>query len=84
MLKGAGRFCSNSHNGLIPTCARGEFHPVFGPRDGDVVVLEYWGQSGFANTAQYRLIRQQKPIANWQFETEFLEVDLEACAFMIG
>ncbi len=43
MLKGAGRFCSNSHNGLIPTCARGEFHPVFGPRDGDVVVLEYWG-----------------------------------------
>src|SRR2546422_8183378 len=30
-LKGAGRFCSNSHNGLIPTCARGEFHPVFGP-----------------------------------------------------
>jgi hypothetical protein len=57
---------------------------VFGPRDGDVVVLEYWGQSGFANTAQDRLIRQQKPIANWQFETEFLEVDLEACAFMIG
>jgi nicotinamidase-related amidase len=28
----------------------GEFHPAFGPRDGDVVVLEHWGQSGFANT----------------------------------
>src|SRR5215469_6859080 len=28
----------------------GEFHPEFGPRDGDVVVLEHWGQSGFANT----------------------------------
>jgi hypothetical protein len=23
-----------------------------GPRDGDVVVLEYWGKSSFANTAQ--------------------------------
>jgi nicotinamidase-related amidase len=28
----------------------GEFHPEFGPREGDVVVLEHWGQSGFANT----------------------------------
>jgi len=28
----------------------GEFHPEFGPRDGDVVVLEHWAQSGFANT----------------------------------
>ena len=28
----------------------GEFHPEFGPRAGDVVVLEHWGQSGFANT----------------------------------
>jgi nicotinamidase-related amidase len=28
----------------------GEFHPEFGPCDGDVVVLEHWAQSGFANT----------------------------------
>ncbi|MFI5348346.1 MAG: cysteine hydrolase family protein [Elusimicrobiota bacterium] len=28
----------------------GEFHPDFGPRDGDVVALEHWGQSGFVNT----------------------------------
>ena len=28
----------------------GEFHPEFGPRDGDVVVLEHRRQSGFANT----------------------------------
>jgi nicotinamidase-related amidase len=28
----------------------GEFHPEFGPRAGDVVVLEHWSQSGFANT----------------------------------
>jgi nicotinamidase-related amidase len=28
----------------------GEFHPAFGPRPGDVVVLEHWAQSGFANT----------------------------------
>jgi len=28
----------------------GEFHPEFGPLEGDVVVLEHWAQSGFANT----------------------------------
>ena len=28
----------------------GEFHPEFGPREGDVIVLEHWGSSGFANT----------------------------------
>ena len=28
----------------------GEFHPEFGPREGDVVVTEHWAQSGFANT----------------------------------
>ena len=28
----------------------GEFNPEFGPRDGDVVMLEHWAQSGFANT----------------------------------
>jgi len=28
----------------------GEFNPEFGPRDSDLVVLEHWAQSGFANT----------------------------------
>jgi nicotinamidase-related amidase len=28
----------------------GDFHPEFGPRHGDVIVLEHWSQSGFANT----------------------------------
>src|SRR5258708_3900282 len=28
----------------------GEFRPEFGPQPGDVVVLEHWAQSGFANT----------------------------------
>jgi nicotinamidase-related amidase len=28
----------------------GEFHPDFQPQDGDIVVKEHWGQSGFANT----------------------------------
>ena len=28
----------------------GEFHPEFGPHEGDVIVLEHWAQSGFANT----------------------------------
>jgi nicotinamidase-related amidase len=28
----------------------GEFHPEFGPKSGDVVVLEHWAQNGFANT----------------------------------
>jgi nicotinamidase-related amidase len=28
----------------------GEFHPEFGHHPGDVVVLEHWAQSGFANT----------------------------------
>jgi nicotinamidase-related amidase len=28
----------------------GEFHADFAPRDGDVVVRQHWGQSGFANT----------------------------------
>jgi nicotinamidase-related amidase len=27
----------------------GEFHPEFGPREGDVIVLEHWAQSSFAN-----------------------------------
>jgi nicotinamidase-related amidase len=28
----------------------GQFHPEFGPKAGDVVVLEHWAQNGFANT----------------------------------
>ena len=28
----------------------GEFHPEFGPKPGDVVVLEHWAQNGFAST----------------------------------
>jgi nicotinamidase-related amidase len=28
----------------------GEFHPEFGPQQGDVVVHEHWAQSSFANT----------------------------------
>jgi nicotinamidase-related amidase len=28
----------------------GEFHVGFAPRDGDVVIQQHWGQSGFANT----------------------------------
>jgi nicotinamidase-related amidase len=28
----------------------GEFHADFAPREGDVVVHQHWGQSGFANT----------------------------------
>ena len=28
----------------------GEWHPEFGPREGDVVASEHWAQSGFANT----------------------------------
>jgi len=28
----------------------GEWHPEFGPKPGDVVVLEHWAQNGFANT----------------------------------
>lgn len=28
----------------------GDWHPDFAPQEGDVVALEHWGQSGFANT----------------------------------
>ncbi|RON17190.1 isochorismatase [Pseudomonas brassicacearum] len=28
----------------------GEWHPDFAPKDGDIVVQEHWGSSGFANT----------------------------------
>ncbi len=28
----------------------GEWHPDFAPRDGDIIIKEHWGSSGFANT----------------------------------
>ena len=28
----------------------GEWHPDFMPQDGDIIIQEHWGQSGFANT----------------------------------
>ncbi|MFT8231010.1 isochorismatase family cysteine hydrolase [Pseudomonas guariconensis] len=28
----------------------GEWHPDFVPREGDIIIQEHWGQSGFANT----------------------------------
>jgi hypothetical protein len=28
----------------------GEWHPEFAPREGDIIIKEHWGQSGFANT----------------------------------
>ncbi|HEY0757913.1 MAG TPA: isochorismatase family cysteine hydrolase [Acidisarcina sp.] len=36
----------------------GDWHPDFGPRPGDVVVQEHWGQSGFANTDLDALLKQ--------------------------
>src|SRR5882724_11960235 len=41
----------------------GEWHPEFGPKPGDVVVLEHWAQNGFANTdldAQLKQLGIQK------------------------
>jgi nicotinamidase-related amidase len=29
---------------------RGEWHPEFGPKAGDIVIKERWAQSGLANT----------------------------------
>jgi nicotinamidase-related amidase len=37
----------------------GASHPEFGPRDGDVVVLEHWAQSGFGNTDLDAQLTQQ-------------------------
>jgi hypothetical protein len=39
----------NEIHGFAAGTWGGEFHPEFGPRDGDAV-LEHWAQSGFANT----------------------------------
>lgn len=37
----------------------GEWHPDFAPREGDVVAMEHWGQSGFANTDLDQQLRQR-------------------------
>jgi nicotinamidase-related amidase len=37
----------------------GEFHPEFGPHQGDLVALEHWGQIGFANTDLDAQLKQQ-------------------------
>lgn len=39
-----------SHGFAAGTWGR-DFHPEFGPHPGDVVVLEHWGQSGFASAS---------------------------------
>jgi nicotinamidase-related amidase len=36
----------------------GDWHPEFGPRPGDVIAMEHWGQSGFANTDLDQLLKQ--------------------------
>jgi nicotinamidase-related amidase len=41
---------NNQVQGFAAGSWGGEFHSEFGPRAGDVVVLEHWAQSGFANT----------------------------------
>ncbi len=41
---------ANQSHGFAAGSWGGAFHPEFGPHHGDVVVLEHWGQSGFANT----------------------------------
>ncbi|MGE0423618.1 MAG: isochorismatase family cysteine hydrolase [Reyranellaceae bacterium] len=38
----------------------GEWHPDFAPRDGDIVVKEHWGSSGFANTDLDMLLKQKR------------------------
>ncbi len=36
----------------------GEWHPDFVPREGDIVIKEHWGQSGFANTDLNQQLKQ--------------------------
>ena len=36
----------------------GDWHPDFGPRDGDVVSTEHWGMNGFAHTDLDQQLRQ--------------------------
>ncbi|MFD0483359.1 isochorismatase family cysteine hydrolase [Kineococcus sp. GCM10028916] len=37
----------------------GEFHPEFGPQDGDLVAYEHWAQNGFVNTDLDAILRQR-------------------------
>lgn len=37
----------------------GEWHPDFVPQEGDIIVQEHWGQSGFANTDLDFQLKQQ-------------------------
>ena len=50
----------NQTQGFAAGTWGGEFHPEFGPRDGDVVVHEHWGQSGFANTDLDAQLKQRE------------------------
>ena len=36
----------------------GEWHPDFAPQEGDVIIKEHWGQSGFANTDLDQQLKQ--------------------------
>lgn len=36
----------------------GEWHPEFGPKQGDVIAKEHWAQNGFANTDLDALLKQ--------------------------
>jgi nicotinamidase-related amidase len=38
----------------------GEWHPDFVPKEGDIIVHEHWGQSGFANTDLDFQLKQQR------------------------
>jgi nicotinamidase-related amidase len=40
----------------------GEWHPDLGPRQGDIVVKEHWGSSGFANTDLDFRLKQRRVI----------------------
>ena len=37
----------------------GEWHPDFVPQNGDIIIQEHWGQSGFANTDLDFQLKQQ-------------------------
>lgn len=45
-----GQRWSNDHHFCAKGTWGGEFRAEFAPRDGDVVVQQHWGASGFANT----------------------------------
>ena len=36
----------------------GEWHPEFGPKQGDIIAHEHWAQNGFANTDLNELLKQ--------------------------